>query len=357
MPDADFWAKQRVLLTGHTGFKGAWLALWLERLGAGVTGLSLPPATTPNLFSLLQPLERLDSLNGDIRDPPTVAAAVAAARPTVVIHMAAQALVRRSYREPVETFATNVMGTACLLDALRAAPDLRAILVVTSDKVYRNDDSGRAFGEADPLGGDDPYSASKAATELVVASWARSFFASRGVAVATARAGNVIGGGDWSEDRLVPDVWRAAEAGELLLLRHPEATRPWQHVLEPLAGYLLYAERLAEKGNEALPAALNFGPVPGEVMTVGAVADALISAMGVTAGRASAAGEQPAEMTHLAIDPGLAARRIGWRPKLTTTEALAWTAEWYGRFRHGETARTLCLRQIDDYETRRRQAP
>ena len=275
MIERAFWRDRRVLLTGHTGFKGAWLALWLERLGAQVFGLALPPTIpSPRGFPNWRP-RRSRSRIGDIRDAGVVARAVQEARPQIVIHMAAQALVRRSYRAPVETFATNVMGTAHLLDSLRGAEGLQAVLVVTTDKVYRNDGNGHPFAEDDPLGGADPYSASKAAAEIVVASMATSFFGGKGVA--TARAGNVIGGGDWSEDRLIPDIWRAVKAGKPLRLRNPEATRPWQHVLDPLAGYLRYAERLASGAD--VPKALNFGPLPGDALTVAEIADAMLAAM------------------------------------------------------------------------------
>ena len=349
-PDPAFWSVQRVLLTGHTGFKGAWLALWLERLGASVYGLALPPETEPNLFGLLQPYSRQLSTFGDIRDRAIVTAAVGEAQPTIAIHMAAQPLVRRSYREPVETFATNVMGTAHLLDALRAVPGLKAILVITTDKVYLNHDTGRAFVEDDPLGGEDPYSASKGGTEMVVRSWAHSFFRERGVPVASARAGNVIGGGDWSEDRLIPDLWRAARAGKPVELRYPDATRPWQHVLDPLSGYLTYAERLAATPG-SLPPALNFGPPAADTVTVGEVAQAISRAMGSDKGWVRQPGNHPPEMKLLSLDPALAMKSLGWKQRLPATEALAWTAEWYRAFDSGADAREYTLQQIAHYES------
>jgi CDP-glucose 4,6-dehydratase len=343
-----FWRDRRVLLTGHTGFKGAWLALWLERLGARVFGLALPPDTEPALFSLLQPMPGLASRFVDIRDPDAVAAAVDEARPNVVIHMAAQALVRRSYRQPIATLATNVMGTAHLLDSLRSIDDLQAVLVVTTDKVYRNADSRRPFSEGDPLGGADPYSASKAATELLVASMGTSFFAARGVAVATARAGNVIGGGDWSEDRLIPDLWRAVQAQAPLRLRNPHSTRPWQHVLEPLCGYLTYAERLACGAD--VPRSLNFGPPADDVLTVAEVADTMLAAMNCPRPWTRTEGQQPEEALHLAIDPALAMRSLGWRPRLKAPEALEWTAQWYRAVQEGVEPRRAALDQIQRYE-------
>jgi CDP-glucose 4,6-dehydratase len=348
MIDRAFWRDRRVLLTGHTGFKGAWLALWLEDMGARVFGLALPPDTEPSLFSLVQPISGLSSRMADIRDPAAVAAAVNEARPSIVIHMAAQALVRRSYRLPVETLCTNVMGTAYLLDSLRAAGELQAVLVVTTDKVYRNDHHRHPFSENDPLGGADPYSASKAAAELLVACMAASFFAAMGVAVATARAGNVIGGGDWSDDRLVPDLWRAARVGEPLCLRNPESTRPWQHVLEPLCGYLMYAERLARGAD--VPSALNFGPLGDGVLTVAEVADTMLAAMNSSQRWIRGAGPQPEEAQHLALDSALAMSSIGWRPRLDVSKALQWTAQWYRDVANGADPRRAALEQIRCYE-------
>ncbi len=260
MINRSFWSQQRVLLTGHKGFKGSWLSLWLEYLGAQVSGVSLAPDTDPNLFSLLGPFARQRSATFDIRDLSATEHFVREADPSIAIHMAAQPLVSRSYRQPLDTFATNVIGTANILESLRACPALKAILVVTTDKVYRNNEDGRAYREDDPLGAHDPYSASKAATELVAGSWDKSFFRSANIPVVTARAGNVIGGGDWAEDRIVPDIWRATMRNETVRLRHPDATRPWQFVLEPLSGYLLYVQRMAVT---PIPQkALNFGPLP-----------------------------------------------------------------------------------------------
>jgi CDP-glucose 4,6-dehydratase len=352
MIDRAFWRDRRVLLTGHTGFKGAWLSLWLEQLGAQVYGLALPPDTEPALFPMLAPLERHRSRIGDIRDPAAVTAAVEEARPQLVIHMAAQSLVRRGYREPVATLAVNVMGTAHLLDALRGAQqrgraELQAVLVVTTDKVYRNSGPRRAFAEGDPLGGHDPYSASKAATELVCASF-RTMLEVEGVAVATARAGNVIGGGDWAEDRLIPDLWRALRAGAPLHLRNPEATRPWQHVLDPLSGYLVYLQRLATAKD--IPGALNFGPADGETMTVRQVAGAMFDAMHAPRSWVHDAEQRVIEAEHLALDPALAMASLGWRPRLASREALQWTADWYSSVANGAEPRELSLEQLRRYE-------
>lgn len=347
-PSPTFWRGRRVLLSGHTGFKGAWLAAWLAELGAEVHGLALPPETAPSLFDLLGRIEGLTSHIGDIRDPAVLSATVSAAAPEIVIHMAAQALVRRSYRDPLETFDTNVMGTARLLEALRGAPGLAAIVVVTSDKVYHNPGTGVPLAESAPLGGDDPYSASKAAAELVTASYARSYFDREGVPVGTARAGNVIGGGDWSEDRIVPDIWRAMRGGTAVALRFPAATRPWQHVLEPLSGYLRYAEALS-RAPEGLPRALNFGPDGLAPVTVATVVERFQAAYRAPEGWRQSPGVHPKEAPLLAVDAGLAARSINWRPRLGADAAIGWTAEWYRAFDAGMPARELTLQQIRRY--------
>ncbi len=340
-----------MLLTGHTGFKGSWAALWLEQLGAEVHGLSLAPDHVPDLYSRLAPFAVATSTIADINDVAAVRAAVTAARPTLALHMAAQPLVRRSYAEPALTFATNVTGTAQVLDALRGAPDLEAVLVVTTDKVYRNDGSGRRFVESDPLGGHDPYSASKAGTELVAAAFADSYFSKAGVALATARGGNVVGGGDWSADRLVPDAWRALHAGVPLELRYPQATRPWQHVLDCLSGYLVYLEALATRPE--LPRALNFGPAADDApVTVAAVADMVAAALGGPRGWVPAPGDHPAEAPALALDAGAAMAALGWHPRLDAREALQWSADWYRGFDAGEAPRALCLAQLAAWEAR-----
>jgi len=339
----------RVLLTGHTGFKGAWLALILERLGAQVSGIALAPDTTPNLYELLGPWPQLRSTICDIRDRQKLADTVAAIAPEIVIHMAAQSLVRHSYREPVATIETNVMGTVHLLEALRSVPELAAVLVITSDKVYENDDSGAVLSEAAPLGGHDPYSASKAATEIVCAAYARSFFDARGVVVKTARAGNVIGGGDWAADRLIPDLWRAHVAGRPIELRNPDATRPWQHVLDPLYGYLLYVQQAMERGAQT-PRALNFGPPAEPVRNVLQVAERFADALQIppcwTVGQPDASMK---EKKLLAIDPTLARESLGWRPMLDVDSAIRWTCEWYKAFRDGSDVRAVAHQQIDRY--------
>lgn len=347
-PDPAFWAGRRVLLTGHSGFKGAWASLWLDRLGAEVHGVALAPDTDPSLWRDVGAGLLASETLCNINDRGALYGAIEAIQPELVIHMAAQALVRRGYSMPVETIATNALGTAHLLEALREVNGLRAALIVTTDKVYANHGESRDFVESDRLGGHDPYSASKAAAELITQSYAASFFDPRGVPVATARAGNVVGGGDWSEDRLVPDLWRAAQGGVPLILRSPGATRPWQHVLEPLAGYLLYVEALAQ--DDGVPRALNFGPLPGAPLTVAEVAEEMAKALGFEQPWRQAEGEHPPEMQWLSIDPALAGETLGWRPHLESAATIEWTARWYDRYRRGARARSLCLDQIQQYE-------
>lgn len=349
LPDRQFWRGKRVLLTGHTGFKGAWATQWLSLLGAEVTGLALAPETEPALFSTARLAEVCASHLIDLRDQAAVAALVQRCAPDIVLHMAAQPLVRRSYREPVETFQTNVMGTVHLLEAIRLAPIAPlAVLVVTSDKVYANDNAGQAFVEDDRLGGHDPYAASKAATEIAVASYRDAFLAERRIRVGTARGGNVIGGGDFSEDRIVPDIYRAAASGRPLLLRSPHAVRPWQHVLDCLSGYFAFAEDLAS--TPAPPVALNIGPDPGEPITVGLLASTIQSAMGLGDAWQNDAAAGPKEMTLLSLDPSAAHARLGWADRLPGRAGLLWTARWYADFARGQDARDLVLRDIAGYE-------
>jgi CDP-glucose 4,6-dehydratase len=344
-PDSQFWAGRRVLLTGHTGFKGSWAALWLTRMGAEVTGLALAPDHVPHLYGQLQPALRSHLV--DIVDAGAVRAVVADARPELVLHMAAQPLVRAGYADPARTFAVNVQGTVNLLDALADVPAPQAVLVVTTDKVYRNDGTGRRFVESDPLGGEDPYAASKAAAEMVVEAYANSRL--RDVPLATARGGNVIGGGDWSADRLVPDVWRALHAGRALQLRYPAATRPWQHVLDCLSGYFCFLEALAN--SPEAPRALNFGPAPDDAaVTVADVAEVMGAALGLERPWETAPGTHPKEAPALALDSAAAAASLGWYPRLPGIEALAWTADWYRGFDAGTPARALSLAQLSAYE-------
>ena len=347
--DPAFWAAKRVLLTGHTGFKGAWLALWLRRMGAEVHGFALPPETDPSLFALADVGRDVVGGFGDLRDRTAVATAVRAARPQIVLHLAARALVRQSIADPLDALSSNVMGTANLLESLRESPGVSTIVVVTSDKVYANDESGAAFDEQTPLGGKDPYSASKAATERVVRAWRETYFRRTGVKVATARGGNVIGGGDFSADRIVPDIFRAVEKGEKPVLRMPTATRPWQHALDCLAGYLLYAQAL-ERGAR-LPAAMNFGPEPTQPISVAELTKAMLDALGAAPDFTHEPVEGSIEMHALAVNADLAREKLGWRDVLPGRSAIEWTAEWHRRTRSGENPRAVTLDQIDRYAT------
>jgi CDP-glucose 4,6-dehydratase len=340
-----FWRNRRVLLTGHTGFKGAWLGFMLRSLGADVTGFALAPDTQPNLASLLDEGSR--SIIGDIRDAALLQRSAMEADPQVVIHMAAQALVRESYRDPVATFATNVMGTVNLLQTCRGLARLQCVLVVTSDKVYENDGQGRAFSEQDRLGGHDPYSNSKACAELLTGSFRDSFFAS-GPPVATVRAGNVIGGGDWSAERLIPDCLRAVQAGAPVRLRYPDAVRPWQHVFEPLAGYLAMAEALVREPGRA-PRAVNFGPNPASFCTVSAVVEAFTSRFGGKPGWAADGGQHPPEAHALTLSSALAERTLGWRAKLDFAQSLSLTADWYQAYLAGENMLQFSRDQLAQY--------
>jgi CDP-glucose 4,6-dehydratase len=346
----SFWQGKRVLLTGHTGFKGSWAAMWLSHLGAEVTGLALPPDQQPSLFELAGVAKLVDSRLCDLRNGDAVAAEVRAGRFELVLHMAAQPIVRTSIEDPIATFETNVMGTAHLLQALRQKVGLEAVLCVTSDKVYANSDAGRSFREGDHLGGKDPYSASKAATEIVTSSFARSYFDQAGVPVGTARGGNVIGGGDFSRDRLVADIVRASRGGEAVVLRHPEATRPWQHVLDCVAGYLAHLEALA--ADPMTPRALNFGPKPGgPEVTVGELATLGVEALGAKPW-IHQPDPQSIEAKSLAIDATLAREALGFESRIPAPQAVAMTMDWYRRQAAGEDARGLCLAQIEGYEAR-----
>lgn len=323
-----FWAGRRVLLTGHTGFKGSWLLVLLESLGAHVTGLSLAPDTTPSMFDLIGGADLCIHNIADIREAAAIEAIVVEAEPEIVLHLAAQPLVRASYVDPIGTYATNVMGTAHVLEACRKAPSIRSIVSVTTDKCYANDGRLEGYCEDAPLGGHDPYSNSKACAELVSACWRDSFLSERGTGLATARAGNVIGGGDWSDDRLVPDAIRAFSVGRTLEIRNPDAVRPWQHVLEPLTGYLLLAEAVT-----ADPARFargwNFGPAPADMASVRDVINLLARHWGVAQPWTAQPGDHPHEAAMLTLDSSAAADALGWQSRLTLDRALALTADWY----------------------------
>jgi CDP-glucose 4,6-dehydratase len=350
-----FWRGKRVLLTGHTGFKGAWLAFWLKRLGAEVEGLALEPARDrPALHTLLGGNDSGAEIV-DIRDREAVRSRVQAVAPDIILHLAAQPLVRAGYRAPLDTFETNVQGTANLLDAARLVEGLRVIVSVTTDKVYENAETGRAFAEEDPLGGHDPYSASKAAADIVTSSYRRSYFVDRGVGVATARAGNVIGGGDWADDRLIPDAIRAFEAGAELDIRRPQAVRPWQHVLEPLHGYLLLAERLW-RDPQAGPA-YNFGPDPQSAASVRDLLERSARSFDLSRIRWGDGGEGPHEAGLLTLDSARARDELGFAPRFDLDETIARTWAWYRGLFAGAPAERLCADDLDAFEARLSDAP
>ncbi len=349
----DIYRGKRVLVTGHTGFKGSWLCEWLLALGAEVTGLALPPATTPALFDELGLSGRLQDRRGDIRDLATVRAAVDAARPDFVFHLAAQPLVRLSYAQPVETYATNIMGTVHLLEAVRLAGIRCAVVVVTTDKCYENTERAHAYHEDEPMGGHDPYSSSKGATELVVSAYRRSYFsaADSPVKLASARAGNVIGGGDWALDRIVPDCIRSLQRGEVIPVRNRHATRPWQHVLEPLNGYLWLGARLASSAPRGeLASAFNFGPTPAATQPVAALVEEVLKYWpGKWEDRTDPKAVHEATLLSLAIDK--AARVLGWQPVWDFPATIAQTVEWYRAVSADASAAAgLTRRQIAAYE-------
>jgi CDP-glucose 4,6-dehydratase len=343
-----FWQGKRVLLTGHTGFKGGWLTLWLHRLGAHVTGLSLLPESTPNLYSAAKVSELCDSHIGDIRDHRIVDQVVKEYQPEVIFHLAAQPLVRRSYRLPQETFDVNVMGSVNLLEAVRQCDSVRVIVMITTDKVYRNNEWHWPYREDDTLGGHDPYSASKAAAEIAIASYRDAFLRDRACAVATARAGNVIGGGDWSEDRLIPDAIRAWRSKAVLEIRSPNAVRPWQHVLEPLSGYLRLAEMLF--ACPELVGAYNFGPTHDGDATVRQVIE--LAKAEYDAGEVKYGQEVsgPHEAGNLSLDISKSSRVLGFLPKWDLHQAIRQTIDWYLSYDAGSDPQALCICQINRYD-------
>ena len=347
-PDARFWRSRRVLLTGHTGFKGSWLACWLSQLGAEVHGLALEPPTEPNLFDLARVGTSLASDSRvDLRDAGAVTQCVARIKPEIVLHLAAQSLVRRSYAEPAATFATNVIGTVNLLEAARRTP-AKAVLVVTSDKCYQDSGAKTPYRESDPLGGHDPYSASKACQELVAASWRASFDGGGVPRIATARAGNVIGAGDWAIDRLVPDCIRAFVRAEPVTLRNPHAVRPWQHVLEALGGYLLLGERLLA-GERQLASAWNFGPADDDTQPVGWIAKRMLERWGRSSDWQPMGGAHPHEAHLLKLDTAKARTELGWKPALDLDAALGYVVDWHKAVGTGADARAVTIDQIRNY--------
>jgi CDP-glucose 4,6-dehydratase len=345
--DRAFWRGRRVLLTGHTGFKGAWTTLLLHSLGAVVCGFALPPEHDDGLFCVAGAANDLSHRIGDINHPAALKALLSQFRPEIVLHMAAQSLVRKSYLEPVETYLTNVMGTVHVLEAVRHVDSVRAAVIVSSDKCYENFGLDRGYNEIDALGGSDPYSSSKACAEFVTQSYRRSyFFGPSGPQVASARAGNVIGGGDWSADRLVPDAVRAFIQSETLQIRNPQSVRPWQHVLDPVLGYLQLAEGLVSDG-ERYAESWNFGPGPSSEVTVGEVADHLARRWGANASWRRDATEHPHEAAYLRLDCTKANTKLGWNPVLPLEEALDMTVEWYKHFNGRAAMRDISIAQID----------
>ena len=349
-----YWSGRRVFLTGHTGFKGGWLALWLSRLGANSRGYALDPCTEPNLFTLASVASVTEDVRGDIREYPKLEGSIREFAPEVVFHMAAQPLVRRSYADPVGTFATNVMGTLHVLEAVRRTPSVRAVVCVTTDKVYQNQEWVWPYRETDPLGGYDPYASSKACAEIVSAAYRSSFFpvdrlAEPRVALATARAGNVIGGGDWSEARLIPDLIRGFSSGQPVLIRNPIAIRPWQHVLEPLHGYLMLAQKLLG-GDSKFDSAYNFGPSDDEVWPVERIANKLVEMWGNRASWTRDADAGAHEAHSLRLDASKARLELGWEPKLKIEAALERTTDWYRAWQRAENMAEFTVKQIAEYE-------
>lgn len=350
----SFWAGKRVFLTGHTGFKGSWLSLWLQSLGAELTGYSLKPPTTPSLFEVGRVAEGMACIEGDIRDSPHFTRTMQDVKPEIVIHMAAQSLVRYSYQNPVETYATNVMGTVHMLEAVRSTRSVRAVVNVTTDKCYENREWVWGYRENDPMGGHDPYSNSKGCAEFVSSAYRSSFFKAddylkHGVALATVRAGNVIGGGDWAKDRLVADILAALVQGKPVRIRHPDSIRPWQHVMEPLRGYLLLAQRLLEHGPDYAEA-WNFGPAEEDARPVAWIAEQIAQRWGGGAQWQLDGGEHPHEAGYLKLDISKARTRLLWSPALCLAEALDLVVDWAARYKNGTDARELTLEQISHYQ-------
>ncbi len=348
------WRGRRVFLTGHTGFKGSWLALWLNQIGARVCGYALDPGTDPNLFGIARVGTATQDVRADIRDYPQLQSVMSGFAPEVVFHLAAQPLVRRSYQDPLDTYATNVLGTANVLEAVRHTQSVRAVVCITTDKCYENREWVWPYREADPLGGHDPYASSKACAEIVTAAYRRSFFgpgssSGHGAGIATARAGNVIGGGDWSEDRLVPDLIRGFVKGHRVAIRNPGAIRPWQHVLEPLYGYLLLAERLLAD-RERFSSAYNFGPSENDEWAVSRIADRMTQIWGDGAAWVSDTAPGVHESATLKLDSSKARVGLGWRPRLDLETALDWTASWYRDWQKGADMQAASQAQISKYQ-------
>jgi len=349
MINGDFWSGKRVLVTGHTGFKGAWLCIWLRELGALVSGFSLKPTTSPALYDLAKLGETITSHMGDIRSEAAIRQVIRTAEPEILIHMAAQPLVRASYADPVTTYATNVMGTVHVLEAAREVESVKVVINVTSDKCYENREWVWAYRESDAMGGYDPYSSSKGCAELVTSAYRRSFLTDTGIALASARSGNVIGGGDWSAGRIVPDLLRAVETGESIDIRNPEAVRPWQHVLEPLAGYLILAQKLLEDESRYADA-WNFGPSENSAIPVRELARRLFNLLESEAGWKDSSQASPYESQLLRLDVSKAKQGLGWEPLWSIDDTLEKVAEWHRGWRSKVDIESLCIGQIDAYQ-------
>ncbi len=345
----DFWNGKRVFLTGHTGFKGSWLSLWLQSMGAELHGLAMEPPTTPALFDEAGVGASMQSKIGDIRDYSIVLLAMQACKPDIIIHMAAQPLVRYSYQAPIETYATNVMGTVHVLEAARQVGTAKAIVNVTTDKCYENKEWVWGYREDEPMGGHDPYSNSKGCSELVTSAYRRSFFQQSGIALASARAGNVIGGGDWATDRLIPDILRAFEKSQPVIIRSPNATRPWQHVLEPLSGYLMLAERLFAEG-QGFTEGWNFGPHDEDARPVQWIVEHMVNAWGNGASWQLDGGEHPHEANYLKLDISKATAKINWQPRWRLGIALEKIIDWHHCWLGKANVKNKCLQQISDFQ-------
>jgi len=348
----EFWKDKRVFITGHTGFKGAWTVLWLKRMGAVIKGYALEPSTSPSLFGIANVEEGIESQTGDIRDLDTLKKSILEFEPEIVIHMAAQPLVRLSYKDPVGTYETNVMGVVNLLESVRACASIKSVINVTTDKCYENNEWDWGYRENEPMGGHDPYSNSKGCAELVTSAYRKSFFGSESsVSLASCRAGNVIGGGDWSDDRLIPDVLHAFVKGEPVLIRNPFATRPWQHVLEPISGYLTLAEKLYDTDNE-FDEGWNFGPRYKDVRTVGGVLDYLVAHWPKSASWQLDSEEQPHEAQLLKLDISKAKVKLNWQPLWELDTTLQLIIDWHQSWLNGEDMQTVTLNQIISYENK-----
>ncbi|BDT78451.1 CDP-glucose 4,6-dehydratase [Polynucleobacter yangtzensis] len=345
LPNSQFWRGKRVLITGHTGFKGGWLSLWLQEMGAKLYGLSLAPPTSPSLFIEASVAKGMQNNEGDIRDFGTVVAAMAWAKPEIILHLAAQPLVRKSYIDPIETYSTNVMGTLHLLESARKTSSVRAFVNVTTDKCYKNREWLWGYREDEPMGGHDPYSSSKGCSELLTSAYRESFFSNSGIALASTRAGNVIGGGDWAEDRLVPDILRGFERGETVVVRNPKAIRPWQHVLEPLSGYLVLAERLYDEGS-TWAEAWNFGPGDADSLPVEWILSHMASTWGEQTNFVIDQGLHPHEATYLKLDISKAKARLGWTPRWNLSMALDQIVAWHKAWMAGSNMHKYCLEEI-----------